>query len=134
MSYAVIYLATLIPFLVIDIIVIRTVMLPLFERNIGPLMADETRLDVAMGFYLLYVVGIVYFAVQPALATGEMMVAIKNGAFLGLIAYATYEMTNMATLRGWSWQMVVIDTGWGAMLGAISAALGFLISRSFLGT
>ena len=133
MTLAMIYVATLIPFLVIDAIVIRMVMLPLFQRNVGALLAEETRLDVALGFYLFYVAGIVYFAVNPALAAGDMRMALQNGAILGLLAYGTYEMTNMATLRGWSWTMVISDMTWGMVLTAVTAAIGYTIARSFVG-
>jgi uncharacterized membrane protein len=131
MTIAMMYVATLVPFLVIDVIVVRNVMLPLFERNIGPLMAEETRLDVALGFYMIYVAGIVYFCVSPAVQGGDISIALINGMILGLLAYGTYEMTNMATLRGWSWSMVLIDTVWGMILTAGSAAAGFAIFRTF---
>jgi len=131
MNFLVLYLATLVPFLVIDVVMLRTVMLPLFERNIGPLLAEETRLGVALGFYLFYVAGIVYFAILPGVRLEQPSLVVFNGAILGLLAYGTYEATNMATLKGWSWQMVVTDVAWGAILTATSAYLGYLIARSF---
>lgn len=133
MSAVMMYLATVVPFLIIDAAVVRLVMLPLFERNVGPLLAEETRLDVALGFYLFYVAGIVYFAVAPAAREGDAMLALQNGAILGLLAYGTYEMTNMATLRGWSWTMVAADITWGAIVTAGTAFIGLSIYRAFGG-
>jgi len=130
MSFVTLYLATLVPFLIIDIAFLRTVMLPLFERNVGPLMADDVKIGVAAAFYLFYVAGIVYFAVYPGLKAGSVGLVVFNGALLGLLAYGTYEATNMATLRGWSWSMVMVDVTWGAVLTATSAYLGYTIARS----
>ena len=130
MQILLMYLATLIPFLIIDITAIRLVIQPLFERHVGSLLADETRLGVALGFYLIYVAGIVFFAVFPAAKSGGVIVALMNGAVLGLMAYGTYEATNMATLRGWSWSMVAVDTLWGMLLTGGTAVIGLLIYRA----
>jgi len=131
MNLVVLYISTLIPFLIIDIVMLRAVMLPLFERNIGSLMAEETKIGVAGGFYLFYVAGIVYFAILPGIRYDQPSLVLINGAILGLLAYGTYEATNMATLKGWSWSMVATDVTWGAILSATSAYLGYLIARSF---
>ncbi len=131
MNFVVLYIATLVPFLLIDIVALRTMMLPLFERNVGPLLADETKLGVALGFYLFYVAGIVYFAILPGIKADQTSLVVINGAILGFLAYGTYEATNMATLKGWSWQMVATDVVWGTILTATSAYLGFVIARSF---
>lgn len=131
MTYLVLYFATLVPFLIIDVVMLRLVMLPLFEKHVGGLLADETKLGVALGFYLIYVAGIVYFAILPGAKADQPSLVLLNGAILGLLAYGTYEATNMATLRGWSWQMVVTDTLWGAVLTGISAYLGYVTARYF---
>jgi len=131
MNLAVLYISTLIPFLIIDIVALRTVMLPLFERHVGALLADDTKLGVALGFYMFYVAGIIYFAILPGVRAEQPSLVILNGALLGFIAYGTYEATNMATLKGWSWSMVATDVVWGAILTASSAYLGYLIARGF---
>lgn len=117
------YLATLVIFLAIDVVWLRLVALPLFERHIGGIMREKPDLGVAAGFYAFYVVGLVYFAAAPGLAAGSLALAFFNGALLGLVAYGTYESTNMATLKGWAWPMVISDTLWGGFLSGISAAL-----------
>ncbi len=131
MNLVILYVSTLIPFLIIDIIMLRAVMLPLFERNIGALLAEETKIGVALVFYLFYVAGIIYFAILPGVRADQPSLVVLNGALLGLLAYGTYEATNMATLKGWSWQMVAVDVAWGGVLTALTAYLGYVIARNF---
>ena len=88
-------------------------------------------LFVALGFYVFYVAGVLYFAVLPGLAEQSLGKAAFNGALLGFLAYGTYEATNMATLRGWSWQMVAADVAWGAVLTATVAGIGWFAGRIF---
>lgn len=116
------YLATLVIFLAIDVVWLRLVALPLFERHIGPMMREKPDLKVAAIFYAFYGVGLVYFAAAPGLAAGSVGLAFLNGTLLGLLAYGTYECTNMATLKNWAWPMVISDTLWGGVLSGISAA------------
>ena len=131
MSYVALYLTTLIVFLVIDALWISNVMKPLFQAHIGDLLADEVRFGVAAGFYAIYVAGIVYFAQIPALDGGGWSKALISGMLFGFIAYGTYEATNMATLRGWSWNLVIVDMLWGSALTGISALAGFWIVKAF---
>lgn len=123
MTFIGLYLATLVIFLAIDVVWLRLVALPLFERHIGSIMREKPDLAVAGGFYAFYGIGLVYFAASPGLAAGSPGVAFFNGGLLGLLAYGTYESTNMATLKGWAWPMVVTDTLWGGFLSGLSAAL-----------
>lgn len=116
------YLVTLLIFLAIDVIWLRLVALPLFERHIGPMMREKPDLKVAALFYGFYGIGLVYFAGVPGLAAGSPGLAFLNGAFLGLLAYGTYESTNMATLKNWAWPMVISDTLWGGFLSGLSVA------------
>ncbi|MEM9049365.1 MAG: DUF2177 family protein [Pseudomonadota bacterium] len=130
MTAVLLYGAVLVPFLAIDAVWLRLVMLPIFERHVGPLMAETPRYEVAAIFYLFYIAGIVWFAAWPGLKAGSPGLALGNGILLGLLAYGTYEATNMATLKGWSWQMVVADTAWGAGLTGVAAALGVVVLRA----
>jgi uncharacterized membrane protein len=121
-TYLALYAATLPIFLALDLVWLRAVAMPLFRRHVGALMADEPNLPVAAAFYALYCVGIVYFAAAPGAAAGDPASGFVNGALFGLFAYGTYEATNMATLRGWRWSMVLADTGWGALVSGLAAA------------
>jgi uncharacterized membrane protein len=82
-------------------------------------------MGVAGGFYFVYALGIVWFAVVPALNAGEVAPALLNGAFLGLLGYGTYEATSMSIMKDWKWSMLIIDTAWGIAVSAVSAAAGF---------
>lgn len=132
MTLAALYLATMAAFLVLDVAMLTLFMSALFERNIGPLMLEEPKLGVAGIFYLFYVAGILWFCAWPALAEGGggWARAALNGAILGMLAYGTYEWVNMATLKGWSWRMVAIDTVWGGVITGSSAAAGVLAVRA----
>ena len=127
-----VYLAALAAFLVIDAIAIKFFVFPLFSKHIGDLFRDDMQLGVALGFYVFYVAGILYFAVLPGIAEQSLGRAVLNGALLGFLAYGTYEATNMATLQGWSWQMVVADVTWGTVLTGAVAAVGWFAGRQWL--
>lgn len=133
MSHVAAYVAALAVFLIIDAIWLTAVMKPLFERNLGDMLLSDPRLGPAAAFYALYVVGILYFATWPALSAGSWHLAVINGAFLGFLTYGTYEATNLATLRGWTWGMLAIDVTWGMALTAISSLTGFMAYRSVAG-
>jgi len=124
------YLVTAGVFLILDAIMLSTVMKPLFESHIGDLMADQLRLGPAALFYLAYVAGVLWFVSLPALRADAPLTALLTGAALGALAYGTYEFTNLATLRGWSWRMVVVDLTWGAVLTGVSAWAGVMVARA----
>jgi uncharacterized membrane protein len=132
MALAAVYAITLVVFLAIDAIGLKFLLYPLFSRHVGDLLRTDMRLGVAAGFYLFYVAGLLYFAVLPAARAESFGLAVLNGALIGGIAYGTYEATNMATLRGWAWPMVVTDVLWGIALTAFTAAAGFLAARWLL--
>jgi uncharacterized membrane protein len=89
-----------------------------YRRHLGALIADRPRWAAAVAFYLLYVLGVTVFAVQPALDTDALVDALWRGGMFGLVAYATYDLTNAATLRGWSSVVTVVDMLWGTVLTA----------------
>ena len=97
-----------------------------YRRLIGDIMLDGFRPAPAVAFYLLYLCGAVIFAVHPAFATGKWTTAAAFGALFGLIAYATYDLTNQATLKSWSTLVTIVDMAWGCVLTAIVATLAYL--------
>jgi uncharacterized membrane protein len=113
-------------FAIIDAIWLKT-MNPFYRRQIGDLMADKPNLGYAVVFYVIYIAGIVFFALRPALDGGSWLSAIGYGAALGAFAYATYDLTNAATLKTWPWQLVVVDILWGAALTALATLAGWLV-------
>jgi uncharacterized membrane protein len=113
-------------FAVIDAIWLKT-MNPFYRRQIGDLLADKPNLGYAVVFYVIYIAGIVFFALTPALDGGSWLSAVGYGAALGTFAYATYDLTNAATLKTWPWQLIVVDILWGAALTALATLAGWLV-------
>ena len=100
-----------------------------------PIMGDMAlpgfRAAPAIVFYLLFVAGVTYFALVPAFASSSAATAAINGLVFGLCAYGTYDLTNQATLRNWSWTLTIIDMSWGAVLTGVSAAASYLVVSTF---
>ncbi|MCW1967987.1 MAG: DUF2177 family protein [Anaerolineae bacterium] len=107
--------------LVLDLIAINLLILPLFGQYLGDWLTPSPRLWAVGVFYVLYLAGVSFFAVQPAQNSAQ---ALGRGAFLGLLAYGTYEFTNMATLQRWAVPMLLFDLLWGAALTAVVAWVG----------
>lgn len=128
------YLSTGVVFLAIDTVWLTLMASRLYRPHLGSLMADKLNFPPAILFYLLYIAGIVVFAVHPALTSGRWTTALMLGAFLGLVAYGTYDLTNHATLRDWPVLITVADLIWGTLLTGLSAAAGMLITRALVGT
>lgn len=120
------YLATGIAFLIVDAIWLSTMADMLYRPLLGDKLAPHFHLAPAIIFYLIYVAGIVFFAVMPAFGGGGLGTAALNGAVLGLVAYATYDLTNQATLRDWPLSVTLADITWGAFATAVGASAGFL--------
>lgn len=133
MTYLTLYASTALVFLILDVVMLRTVLYPLFSSNIGSIMLDDMRMGAAAAFYLVYIGGVLWFVSIPALEVGAPFQAFLTGCILGVLAYGTYEFTNFATLRGWAMQMVLIDVIWGAVLTGTSAWAGVLITKTFVG-
>jgi len=125
------YAFTLISFFTLDFLWLAVVARGFYSSQMGTLMRDNINFVAAGGFYLAYVAGIVFFAVAPALSEGSWTRAAINGAFLGLLAYGTYDMTNIATIRNWPVAMSVVDIAWGTVLTAFAALSGYFVTRAF---
>jgi uncharacterized membrane protein len=117
------YLVAATTFVVFDLIWLGYVARDLYQREMGRLMADDFNLAPAVAFYLIYVAAVIYFAVFPALRTGQWTDAILPGAVLGLVAYGTYDLTALAVVRDWPVRLSFIDMAWGSMLTALSASV-----------
>lgn len=131
-TYLILYVATLVVFLGIDVVWLKLVVLDVFESRIGEMMRDQPLIGVAGGFYAAYVAGILYFASGPALDTPDYGTVFLRGAILGLLAYGTYEFTSMSVMKNWDWTMVTMDTAWGGFLTGLSAVAGLWITRLVL--
>lgn len=127
MKYFYLYLALVPVFFFIDYFWINFVAKPLYQKHLGELI--EFNLPAAALFYLLYIVGIILFGVLPGLSSGQWQQALLWGALFGFFTYATYDLTNLATLKDWPLMVSVYDILWGTILGASVATIGFFIAQ-----
>jgi len=132
-QYLVAYATTAVVFLVIDLLWLSQIAKSFYASRLGDLLLEQPNVGIAVGFYLMYVLGILIFAVIPALKSGEMQTALIYGCLFGFFAYATYDLTNLATLKGWPVMVAVVDIAWGTAVTGVSAVSGFLLTRTFLG-
>ena len=131
MPYVIAYVSTALVFFALDFLWLTRIAIGFYRQHIGTLLLATPNFAPAGIFYLFYVIGLVYFAVMPAVSAGSLMTAIFNGALLGLLAYGTYDMTNLATLKGWSLQVSLVDMAWGAFLSATASAAGYYVVSRF---
>jgi uncharacterized membrane protein len=117
------HLATLVTFLALDAIWLSRMADVLYRPTMGDMLADGFRLAPALIFYAIYVVGLVHFGVKPGL-TGGAVATLANAALFGFVAYATYDLTNQATLKSWSTVLTVADLAWGTFVSAAAASAG----------
>lgn len=108
---------------VLDYLWLGTLARQFYRNEIGQLLLAKPNMFAALIFYVIYIVGVVAFVISPAIEKGDIGYAIIRGAFLGFFAYATYDLTNLATLKGFSVKVVVVDLLWGAALTATVAGL-----------
>jgi uncharacterized membrane protein len=132
MKYVIPYCAVLLIFVTVDLIWLGGLAKRFYRTQLAGLMADNFNAWAAATFYLVYPLGVVAFAVMPALPSGSWTDAAAWGAMLGFFAYATYDLTNLATLRGWPLRLAIVDMLWGTTLTALVAAGGHLIARNIL--
>lgn len=125
------FVASLLAMAVIDGVWLAVVARNFYRSNIGHLLADSTNWIAAVAFYLVYVAGVTFFATQPGIDDGSPLTAAWRGALLGFFAYATYDLTNQATLRGWPPLVTVVDMAWGAILTAAVAGVAAWVVLSF---
>lgn len=122
-KYMIAYTATLIVFFAVDMAWLAGVARSFYAEQLGGLMG-RPRWGVAILFYLMYIGGIVFFAIHPGIQAGSIMKATLLGALFGFFCYATYDLTNLATLKGWPEKMVIVDIIWGTFLTGTCAMVG----------
>ncbi|WAC59105.1 DUF2177 family protein [Brevundimonas sp. SL130] len=128
-KYVFAYLGAGITFAVIDAVWLTTMTDRLYKPVLGPILADKPDMRAAVLFYLISIAGTVFLAIAPALKDGGWTRAALNGAVLGFVAYATYDLTNQATLAIWQTKLTVIDLIWGTVLTMVSATGGYFAAR-----
>jgi uncharacterized membrane protein len=123
------YLITLVVFLILDAVWLGLIARRLYQAQIGFIMAKQPKWAAAGVFYLLFVVGLVVFCVSPGVREGSFGQAAWRAARFGLVTYATYDLTNLATLEGWPLVVTVIDLVWGTLLSTATALLSVWLAR-----
>jgi len=124
MKYAAAYATTLVVMLLVDLPWITVIAKSMYREGIGHLMADSANLPAAVAFYLIYVFGLIWFGLAPHAMDPGVSKTAASAALFGFIAYATYDLTNLALLRDWPLRMTLIDLAWGALVSAVSTAAG----------
>lgn len=124
-KYLVAYISTLAAFLVLDGLWLGVLMGSTYKAQLGSLMLDSPKILPAALFYLFYVVGIIVFAILPGIEAQQWQRTAMLGVLLGLMAYGAYDMTNLATLKGWPVTITFIDIAWGAVVTGLSATAGY---------
>jgi len=123
------YLLTFLVFLMVDLLWLGVIAKNIYKKYLGNFLSDRVNWTAAFIFYIIYVVGISVFAIYPAVHLGSAYNAMLMGALFGFFTYATYDLTNLATLKGWPLPIVIIDIIWGSVLGAMVSFSGFYIVR-----
>jgi uncharacterized membrane protein len=103
----------------------------MFRPVLGDILLDMPRWGAAILFYLLYALGVMVFPLALGLRGGSMLTAVMYGALFGFLAYMTYDLTNLATIKAWTMPLALIDMGWGALLTAAATAAGYAVAQRF---
>jgi uncharacterized membrane protein len=130
-SFIKIYLITLPVFFAIDMIWLGFIAKDFYRENLGQLLSPNINWTAAIVFYLLFIGGLVVFVISPAIEKNSWTYALIYGALFGLITYATYDLTNLATLKDWSIKVTVVDLLWGMVLSASVSTISYFISNKF---
>ena len=125
------YLATLLAFLGLDAIWLSLAGGRIYRAVLKDILLEGFSPTPAVAFYLIFAAGLVILAVRPGLATGSLRLAAGNGALIGFLSYATYDLSNQATLRNWTAALTLTDLTWGTVLSAVAATAGYLATRAF---
>jgi uncharacterized membrane protein len=128
MKWITAYIVAAISFGVLDAIWLRWAGPNFYRPNLGELMAESFRIGPAIVFYVAYIAGMVWFAVRPGL-TGGLAQASLNGALLGALCYATYDLTNQATLKVWPVHITIVDIIWGAFATCVAATIAAFVAQ-----
>lgn len=126
------YFLTFFVFFLVDIVWLGVLSKNIYSKYLGHLMAPNVNWVAAIIFYFLFIGGLVFFVIHPALLKESLQFAILVGGFFGLIAYATYDLTNLATIKDWPVIITVIDLAWGTFLNAATAGITYIAAQRFL--
>lgn len=116
----------------IDLLWIGVIGSGFYKAELGPLMRADIIWPAALAFYVIYCLGIAFFVLGPAISAHSLSHALLAGALLGLVAYATYDLTNLATLNGWPRLLTYVDLAWGTFVTMLTSGIAYVIATKFL--
>ena len=131
MRYVVAYVVTLLVFLGMDFSFVLGLAAPIYQQEIGPLLLKSFNAVPSVLFYLVYIGGAVLFVISPALKERRWQRAALLGVAFGLVAYSTYDLTNLGTMKGFTLKITLIDLTWGMVVTSVSSTVGYLVARRF---
>jgi len=123
------YLVAFIVFFLIDIVWLTVVARKLYQQELGFLLSDKPNWFAAALFYLVFLAGVVFFVINPALGKDSWKYALFTGMLFGFITYATYDLTNLATIKNWPLKITIIDLIWGTSIGGLIPVITFFIRK-----
>lgn len=116
-------------FFIVDMTWLGLIAKNFYRSQIGTLLKPDVNWIAAIIFYLLFLAGLVFFVIEPAVEKKQWLQALLTGAFFGLVTYATYDLTNLAVAKDWPLLVTIVDLAWGTTLGAIVATLTYFIAQ-----
>ena len=123
------YFITLVVFFLVDILWLTVISRKLYAKYLGYIMTDNVNWVAALVFYAMFIAGLVFFVINPALGKDSLRYAILAGGFFGLVTYGTYDLTNLATLRDWPVLITVVDLIWGTFVTATTSGITFYVAK-----
>lgn len=132
MNFIKIYVIAVPIFFAMDLVWLGVISQDIYQKYMGHLMRSVPNWTVAVIFYLLFVVGLVIFAIYPAIKNNSWVYALVYGAMFGFFTYMTFDLTNLAVLKDWRWQIVIIDIIWGIVLSGSVSLLAYSIGKNFV--
>jgi len=129
MQFLKLYLMTLVIFFLVDIVWLGVISKKLYKEYLGHLMGP-VNWPAALIFYAMFIAGLVFFVISPAIEKQSLFYAVSVGAFFGLITYGTYDLTNLATLKDWPVTITIIDLIWGTFLNAATAGITYYVATN----
>lgn len=123
------YIIALVVFLIVDLFWLVVISRKLYQKEIGFIMSSKPNWIAAAVFYFVFLLGIVFFVINPAVEKEQWLYALLAGAFFGFVTYATYDLTNLATLENWPIKITIIDLFWGSFIGGFVSTITFFILK-----
>ena len=125
------FIASIVTLVALDLAWLGIIMKDFYRSSIGHLFAPTIGWGAAVAFYIIFTLGLFYFVVSPAVAKQSLYAALLAGALYGFFTYATYDLTNMATLLRWPLSLTIVDMLWGSFLGSVLGSIGYTVFQFF---